>query len=119
MNSVILGMANFGAVDPDGSLSVRSWRNWVLLHTEIVFTVLFTLEMLIKVSAMGLVLDKNSYLRDPWNVLDFVVVLFACVNCSYCSGFPSLPAGHLWKLSHSSLLRHDVSLMAGSFRISP
>ena len=24
---------------------------------------------------MGFVLEANSYLRDPWNVLDFIVVL--------------------------------------------
>jgi len=32
-------------------------------------------ECLIKIIAVGFVLGENSYLRDGWNVLDFVVVL--------------------------------------------
>ena len=40
-----------------------------------VFTGLFALEMLIKVLAFGLIIPSpTAYLRDPWNVLDFVVV---------------------------------------------
>ena len=30
--------------------------------------------MIIKIVALGFVLNKNSYLRDPWNVLDFMIV---------------------------------------------
>jgi hypothetical protein len=30
--------------------------------------------MIIKIVALGFVLNKNSYLRDPWNVLDFIIV---------------------------------------------
>lgn len=36
---------------------------------------LFTVEMLIKIVALGFVRHKGSYLRDPWNVLDFIVVV--------------------------------------------
>ena len=30
--------------------------------------------MFIKIVAMGFILNKNSYLRDNWNILDFLVV---------------------------------------------
>jgi len=30
--------------------------------------------MIVKIVALGFVLNKNSYLRDPWNVLDFIIV---------------------------------------------
>ena len=43
---------------------------------EMIFTVLFTVELLIKVVAMGFCGHRGSYLSDPWNRLDFVVVLF-------------------------------------------
>ena len=50
----------------------------MLRHTqevaEIVFNVLFTIEMTIKVVALGFWSTSGSYIRDPWNVLDFVVV---------------------------------------------
>lgn len=46
---------------------------------EPIFTAFFTLELILKVIAWGFFIEKNSYLRDPWNWLDFVVVLSALV----------------------------------------
>jgi hypothetical protein len=42
---------------------------------EKVFMVIYSLEMCLKVGAYGLVVEKFSYLRDPWNVMDFLIVL--------------------------------------------
>lgn len=61
-----------GSLNPDPSKSVR---NQISAVASPIFTVLFTLECVIKVIAMGFVLDKGSYLRDAWNWLDFVVVI--------------------------------------------
>jgi len=44
---------------------------------RIVFTVLYTIESLIKMLARGLIADGFAYLRDAWNWLDFVVVALA------------------------------------------
>jgi Ion transport protein len=30
--------------------------------------------MIIKIVALGFILNSGSYLRDPWNVLDFIIV---------------------------------------------
>jgi hypothetical protein len=38
------------------------------------FTITFTIECVVKIVAMGFVHHKNSYLRDTWNWLDFLVV---------------------------------------------
>jgi hypothetical protein len=35
--------------------------------------------MILKVIALGLIMEKNSYLRDPWNILDFIVVFFGWI----------------------------------------
>ena len=48
--------------------------------SEIVFTILFTIEMVVKMVAMGFFWDKGSYLRDPWNWLDFLVVVMGYVS---------------------------------------
>ena len=48
--------------------------NYIMEEGEVFFTIVFTLEMTIKMLAMGLFMDKNCYLRDTWNWLDFVVV---------------------------------------------
>lgn len=43
--------------------------------TEPYFLVIFCTEASIKICALGLVLHRNSYLRNMWNILDFVVVV--------------------------------------------
>ena len=35
----------------------------------------FLIECFLKVTGMGFILDQGSYLRDPWNWLDFIVVV--------------------------------------------
>ena len=40
-----------------------------------VFACLYSLEMIVKIVASGFVFHKHAYLRDPWNILDFVVVI--------------------------------------------
>jgi hypothetical protein len=45
-----------------------------------IFTYIFITEMVIKVVAMGFVLHPTAYLRDPWNVLDFFIVIISIVD---------------------------------------
>ena len=54
--------------------------NAVIEDTEILFTVVFTLECVVKVVAMGFLLDDSSYLKDGWNVMDFVVVVVSLLS---------------------------------------
>jgi len=35
------------------------------------------MEMFLKMTALGIICGKNAYLKDPWNILDFVVVVTA------------------------------------------
>ena len=37
------------------------------------FTWLFFTESIIKIVAMGLIFNENSYLRDIWNLIDFII----------------------------------------------
>jgi hypothetical protein len=46
-----------------------------LEELEPVFMGIFTVEMCTKIIAMGFVLHPDSYLRNPWNIMDFVVVV--------------------------------------------
>ena len=39
------------------------------------FMGIFTVEMVTKIVAMGFVLHPDSYLRNPWNIMDFIVVV--------------------------------------------
>lgn len=44
------------------------------------FTILFFLEMGVKIIALGLIMDDGSYLRDNWNRLDFFIVWASMVE---------------------------------------
>ena len=46
----------------------------ILLITDIVLNILFTLEVILKSGVMGFVCHRGSYLRNLWNVLDIVIV---------------------------------------------
>ena len=49
---------------------------------DLCFLALYTLEMMLKVSllktqicGLGFAFNKGAYIRDPWNILDFVIVI--------------------------------------------
>uniref|UniRef100_A0A4W5R8F1 Voltage-dependent L-type calcium channel subunit alpha n=1 Tax=Hucho hucho TaxID=62062 RepID=A0A4W5R8F1_9TELE len=44
-------------------------------QTEHVFLVIFTIETFLKIIAYGLVAHQNAYVRNGWNMLDFVIVV--------------------------------------------
>jgi hypothetical protein len=45
--------------------------------TEMVFLGLYSTEMCLKILGLGFFFNKGAYLRDPWNILDFVIVMSA------------------------------------------
>ncbi|XP_066201105.1 sodium channel protein type 9 subunit alpha [Saccopteryx leptura] len=46
-------------------------------NVEYTFTGIYTFESLIKILARGFCIGKFTFLRDPWNWLDFIVIVFA------------------------------------------
>ena len=42
---------------------------------DLVFNIVFLTEFGLKVIGMGFFLEPGSYLRDGWNILDFIVVV--------------------------------------------
>lgn len=67
-----------------GQFATRGARNDAAERSELTFTILFTLEALLKMIAFGVVgklNTKNSgaYLRDSWNVMDFGIVIVSVV----------------------------------------
>eukprot|EP00899_Mesostigma_viride_P006366 jgi/Mesvir1/15730/Mv03304-RA.1 len=67
-NCAFLAMYDPLSADDEG-------RNLIISEAEIPFTAFFIGEMVIKIIAMGFVADPRCYLRDPWNVMDFLVVV--------------------------------------------
>ena len=55
--------------------------NRVLFVCDVVFSILFSAEALLKIVAFGLLSrGKESYLRSGWNILDLVIVLISWVS---------------------------------------
>ncbi|KAG8432389.1 hypothetical protein GDO86_016869 [Hymenochirus boettgeri] len=52
----------------------------ILTCSRYTFTGIYTLEALIKILARGFCLEKFTFLRDPWNWLDFSVIVLAYVT---------------------------------------
>ncbi|CAM4922480.1 unnamed protein product [Rotaria socialis] len=53
-----------------------------LEKTEVYFLGIFCFEAALKIIALGLMLHRGSYLRSPWNVMDFVVVVTGLATVS-------------------------------------
>jgi len=66
--------------DPNAPLfHVLQASNWI-------FTTIFTLEMLVKKVAHGVIFGKNAYWRSGWNILDGIVVIIALVDALNIGG---------------------------------
>lgn len=77
---LILASSIFLALDnplnpPDSPLAT------FLKTADIFLTSFFVLECLLKIIMLGLIFNKeNSYLRNGWNVIDFVVVIISLIS---------------------------------------
>ena len=76
LNSIVLALADYNHVDSSGNLVAKnSWRNTLLLESEVYFTVVFTVECVIKITALGFYGSPQAYCSDRWNWIDFAVVI--------------------------------------------
>jgi len=42
---------------------------------DAIFNIIFLLEAVFKICALGFILDEGSYLRDNWNKIDIIIVI--------------------------------------------
>ncbi|CAN0379712.1 unnamed protein product [Lampetra planeri] len=70
---MVIAMSSI-ALAAEDPVEAGSIRNKVLRYFDYVFTGVFTFEMVFKMIDLGLVLHRGAYFRDPWNILDFIVV---------------------------------------------
>ena len=83
LNSVLMSMPDYSHVTSSNELSESgSPVNSLIIRSELAFTIVFTLELVLKATALGLFsnnlsIHKKPYFKDGWNLLDFLVVVFA------------------------------------------
>ena len=76
LNSLMMAFRDYRFVDANYEpVSDNSVRNYVAEKAEILFTIAFILECLTKILAFGFIEGEKAYLKSPWNVFDFVIVV--------------------------------------------
>ena len=61
--------------------TIRGYRYTIIFDfVDFGLNILFTFEMILKVVALGFVLDEGSYLRDNWNKIDLVIVIVSLID---------------------------------------
>lgn len=72
-------MASRDAIDKQDS----GERNQILNKIDLGFSVVFMLEAILKIISSGFIIGKKTYLKDPWNVIDFVIVVAATLDICF------------------------------------
>ncbi|XP_066269448.1 sodium channel protein 1 brain-like isoform X1 [Branchiostoma lanceolatum] len=89
--------------------------------TDYVFMAIYTAEMAIRVVASGFIRRKHSYLRDMWNVIDFLVIFLAYATLfgdfSNLSGLRTFRV--LRALKTVSIIRGDTSSFEENYDPEP
>lgn len=63
----------------------------VLYYIDLAFSILFGVECLLKIIAYGFLLNKSqSYLLNPWNAMDFVIIITNYVSMISDNNFKSI-----------------------------
>lgn len=76
LNSLAIASLDYNVIDENYQPSTNlSMRNKIIENTEIMFTVIFASESILKSVAFGLISGKRAYIRDGWNALDFFIVV--------------------------------------------
>ena len=97
LNSLLLAFTDYQErIDP----SHVSERNEIFAHIDLVFSIIFLIECVSKLIALGFFIHKNSYLRDVWNWLDFFIVIISVIGW-----MPFFDAGALKALRTFRILR--------------
>ncbi|XP_019522945.1 PREDICTED: voltage-dependent L-type calcium channel subunit alpha-1D isoform X7 [Hipposideros armiger] len=74
---IMLSSASLAAEDPIRS---HSFRNTILGYFDYVFTAIFTVEILLKMTTFGAFLHKGAFCRNYFNLLDMLVVGVSLVS---------------------------------------
>merc|ERR1719313_3248946 len=74
VNSIMIGMVQ------QYREPATDWRNELVTRSDPVFTTIFTIECVLKVTAFAFMTGPSAYIKDVWNQLDFVVVVTALMS---------------------------------------
>lgn len=75
-SAILLGMSS-PLTDPNGKMShLMYWLDFLT-------TIVFIIELIVKAITFGFAFNgEPSYLKNPWNLLDFIIILLSIVSLS-------------------------------------
>ncbi|XP_072408345.1 voltage-dependent L-type calcium channel subunit alpha-1C-like isoform X2 [Chiloscyllium punctatum] len=74
---ILMSSISLAAEDP---VHQNTRRNQVLTYADYVFTSIFTVEIILKMTAYGAFIHKGSFCRNYFNILDLVVVSVSLIS---------------------------------------
>ncbi|XP_024149856.1 dihydropyridine-sensitive L-type skeletal muscle calcium channel subunit alpha-1 [Oryzias melastigma] len=74
---ILLSSISLAAEDP---IDPRSYRNQILAYADIVFTTVFTIEIVLKMTVYGAFMHEGSFCRNSFNILDLIVVTVSLLS---------------------------------------
>ncbi|KAM6311259.1 voltage-dependent L-type calcium channel subunit alpha-1S isoform 5-T5 [Podargus strigoides] len=77
---ILLSSISLAAEDP---IRAESFRNQILRYFDIGFTSVFTVEIVLKMTAYGAFLHKGSFCRNSFNILDLLVVAVSLISMGF------------------------------------
>lgn len=82
---IVISTINLALENPLDNPKARKLA--ILGYIDYGMTAVFTIEMLLKMIAFGLVINREfSYLRSGWNILDFFIVLSSLASLNPSTG---------------------------------
>ena len=64
INTVLMGLTDYRNVDlQTGNLQPKGWQNTLIINTEELFLTVYSIELAVKVVALGLFAGKAAYLK--------------------------------------------------------
>jgi len=78
-STVLLALEN-PLDDPDSNYT------FVLKKIDVVVSIIFTLELVIKVVVYGFIFNgRDSYMKNAWNQMDFLIVTFSLISLTFAN----------------------------------
>uniref|UniRef100_A0A674C6B4 Voltage-dependent L-type calcium channel subunit alpha n=1 Tax=Salmo trutta TaxID=8032 RepID=A0A674C6B4_SALTR len=74
---ILLSSISLAAEDP---IDPMSFRNQVLASADVVFTSVFTVEVVLKMTVYGAIMHPGSFCRNSFNILDLIVVTVSLLS---------------------------------------
>ena len=84
----------------------------VSTYFDYIFTVIFSIEFILKSVSLGFAFSANSYLKDNWNKVDFLIIVFSIIDSSIESvNIPIIKVFRLLRcLRPLKLISHNISM---------